>query len=75
MIIIIIIKTLSKTIMRFNLGRICRVLAIRITVRIEELVMLPAGSADARTLTMNACVGANFTRIQDAINNSNKRKG
>jgi len=58
-----------------KMNRICRVLAIRITVRIEELVMLLAGSANARTLTMNACLGANFTRIQDAINNSNKRKG
>lgn len=58
-----------------KMNRICRVLAIRITVRIEELVMLLAGSANARILTMNACLGVNFTRIQDAINNSNKRKG
>jgi hypothetical protein len=58
-----------------KMNKICRVLAIRITVRIEELVMLLAGSADARTLTMNACFGVNFTRIQDTINNSNKRKG
>ena len=25
-------------------------------------------------LVLNACAGANFTRIQDVINNSNKRK-
>jgi len=37
-----------------KMNRICRMLAIRITVRIAMLVMLLAGSADARTLTMNA---------------------
>lgn len=57
--------------MIMKIDRICRVLAVRIAVGIAVLLLLLAGSADARTLTMNASGGADFTRIQDAINNSN----
>ncbi len=45
--------------------------ALRIAGGITILVLLLAGSAYAVTLTVNASGGADYTRIQDAINNSN----
>ena len=44
---------------------------LRIVIGTTVLVLLIAGIVDAKTLTVNAGGGANFTRIQDAINNSN----
>jgi nitrous oxidase accessory protein len=46
--------------------------ALRIAVGMITLAfILLAGSADAKTLTVNASGGVDYTRIQDAINNSN----
>jgi nitrous oxidase accessory protein len=46
--------------------------ALRIAIEFMILgSLLLAGSADAKTLTVNASGGADYTRIQDAINNSN----
>jgi nitrous oxidase accessory protein len=45
-------------------------LTFRIAIGIMELVLLLAGSAGAATLTVNAGGGADYMRIQDAINNA-----
>jgi len=45
--------------------------ALRIAVGITMLALLLAGGARAATITVNASGGADYTRIQDAINNSN----
>jgi nitrous oxidase accessory protein len=46
---------------------------LRITVGIIIIALLLAGSAGAATLTVNASGGADYTRIQDAINASSSR--
>src|SRR5660398_39633 len=43
---------------------------LRIAAGITMLALLLAGSAGASTLTVNASGGANYTRIQDAIDNA-----
>ena len=45
--------------------------ALRIGMGITVIILLLAGGASAATLTVNASGGADYTRIQDAINNSN----
>jgi nitrous oxidase accessory protein len=42
----------------------------RIAVGIAVLVLLLAGGVSAATLTVNASSGANYTKIQDAVNNA-----
>jgi nitrous oxidase accessory protein len=42
--------------------------ALRIAVGITMLALLLAGGANAATLTVNASGGADYTRIQDAVN-------
>lgn len=44
--------------------------ALRIAVGLTALMILFAGSSGAATLTVNASGGADYTRIQDAINNA-----
>jgi nitrous oxidase accessory protein len=44
--------------------------ALRIAVEITILVLLLAGGAYAATLTVNASGGADYSKIQDAINNA-----
>jgi len=46
--------------------------ALKIAFGIMTLaILLLAGGAGTATLTMNASGGADYTKIQDAINNSN----
>jgi nitrous oxidase accessory protein len=48
--------------------------AFRIVTEIITLeILLLAGGVSAAMLTVDASGGANYTRIQDAINNSNPR--
>jgi parallel beta-helix repeat protein len=44
---------------------------LKIVVGIAVLALLLTGSANAKTLTVNASGGADYTTIKDAINNSN----
>ncbi len=62
-------NTESAQVLTVNMNRICG-RALGIAVGITALVLL-AGGASATTLTVNASGGADYTRIQDAINNSN----
>jgi hypothetical protein len=48
--------------------KICGVRALRIAVGIAALVLVMAGGAGAATLTVDDSGGADYTRIQDAVN-------
>ncbi len=49
---------------------VCGGCTLRIAVGITVLALLLAGSTEAATLTVNASGGADYTRIQDAIDNA-----
>lgn len=66
------IKTpLRDKVKKMLMKNVCSGQALKIAIEILLLGILLAVGADAATLTVNATGGADYTRIQDAINNAN----